>query len=63
MRPETVEELEHVDYRGRWLEGSEFDEDSEHDDRGRHTSSLFDGGMLLQNVVPIVSNISTICSR
>lgn len=45
MRPEAAEELDHVDHKGRWIEGSEFDEDSEHDEPGgRHTSSLFDGG-------------------
>ncbi|KIO32749.1 hypothetical protein M407DRAFT_241237 [Tulasnella calospora MUT 4182] len=43
MRPETAEELDRVDHKGRWMEDEEFDEESEHDDRGRHTSSLFEG--------------------
>lgn len=46
MRPETAEELDRVDHKGRWMDNEEFDEESEHDDRGRHTSSLFEGGEL-----------------
>ncbi|KAG8898176.1 casein kinase 2 regulatory subunit [Tulasnella sp. 403] len=43
MRPENPEELDRVDYKGRWMEGSDFDEESDHDEPGRHTSSLFEG--------------------
>lgn len=46
LRPETAEELDRVDHKGRWIEDEEFDEESEHDDRGKHTSSLFEGGKL-----------------
>ncbi|KAG8968452.1 hypothetical protein FRB90_010816 [Tulasnella sp. 427] len=43
MRPDTAEDLDRVDHKGRWIQDDEFDEESEHDERGRHTSSLFEG--------------------
>lgn len=46
LRPETAEELEHVDSKGRWIDSFEFDDESDHEDRGRHASSLFEGGEL-----------------
>ncbi|KAG8865242.1 casein kinase 2 regulatory subunit [Tulasnella sp. 330] len=43
LRPETAEELDHVDSKGRWIDSFEFDDESDHEDRGRHASSLFEG--------------------
>ncbi|KAG8935246.1 casein kinase 2 regulatory subunit [Tulasnella sp. 419] len=43
MRPETAEELDRVDYKGRWLEDEyDDDDDDEPGDEGRHVSSLFE---------------------
>jgi len=43
LRPETAEELDRVDSKGRWIDSFEFDEESDHEDHGRHASSLFEG--------------------
>lgn len=35
LRPETLEELDHVDWRGRWLSSDdEYDDDDEEEEEG-----------------------------